>query len=346
MSRALDEHVKEALKTGDHEKIYDDISQLLTTSNSEEPLDIEILGSSHPLQNGISYLRDEEDARYVAIPKLRIVQAFIVARKRLIGKLRYEKKTGYPTHPDIMEYTAVILLMDPEHLTAANTRKRAIKRSMARNDASATKKLLKGELHFLRSLLTSHLHRHTKSPTLWSHRRWVIDQARASDPSLLKSLTDDLTDNVFISAERHPRNYYAWSHARYLVEVSPVAPGLGDAVEVTKKWCFKHHDDVSGWMYLLFVMDQLQAEKKRSGTESCGRDSEKIFEETVNLAKSFRWRNESVWYFLRNFVSSGLLGDGEKEAFRTALGDLEKGASPQDVAILRRAGTWLEQWSG
>lgn len=349
MSRALDKTVKEALKKGDHVKVYDDLAELLAKPSPQEPLQIEVLGSSHPLQDGENCLKDEEDARFVAIPKLRIVQAFIIARRKLFAELEYSKTAENPPSREVMRCTAVMLLMDPEHLTAANTRKRFIKHSMSANDANETRKLFKAELHLLRSLLTSHLHRHTKSPTLWSHRRWVIDQARAFDPQLQASLTADLVDEVFVSAERHPRNYYAWSHARYLVELGSRAGDgarLSEAVEETKKWCFKHHDDVSGWMYLLFLVSMLGAEERSVGKESCEGDSEQVFRETINLVKSFRWRNESVWYFLRNLISSGLLGDKEKAIFSTVLGDLEKGASASDMAILRRTGAWVKQSLG
>jgi len=242
-----------------------------------------------------------------------------------------------------------MLLMDPEHLTAANTRKRVLKQSMEACDLPTIQKLLEHEMWFLKSLLTSHLHRHTKSPTLWSHRRWVVQQLRRLHPDAEGSLKDTLIEEIFVSAERHPRNYYAWSHARFLLEISWGISEESDLLGIlgaTKDWCFKHHDDVSGWMFLLSVLRRLQVEKSLSGSKLASEtESEGVFDETVKLATAFRWRNESVWYFLRNLVSSGLVGNERKKGFMAALEQLEKGASSTDGAILRRIEAWVEKWT-
>ena len=63
----------------------------------------------------------------------------------------------------------IIWLHDPEHLTASNYRKRTL-------DERKQTALYKDELKFLTCILNSPLHRQSKSPTLWYHRYWCIEQ--------------------------------------------------------------------------------------------------------------------------------------------------------------------------
>ncbi|GJD01488.1 hypothetical protein ColKHC_10313 [Colletotrichum higginsianum] len=120
MSRALDKHVIAALKQGDHQKIFDDISSIFVSPEDGCRLEIEVLGQSHPLRLGEHFLRDENA---VAVPKLRIVQAFLVARQIFQKHLA----AGSVDAELLFTTTSVLLFLDPEHLTAANTRKRLIR---------------------------------------------------------------------------------------------------------------------------------------------------------------------------------------------------------------------------
>src|SRR5690606_32717358 len=104
-------------------------------------------------------------------------------------------------------------LTDAEHLTAANTRKRAILRDA--KDSSDIKSTLGREKWFVDSLVTSRLHRHTKSPILWSHRRWLLTQFQKQ--GLQVYVPTEIRTIIFTSGERHPNNYYAWDHARWLL---------------------------------------------------------------------------------------------------------------------------------
>lgn len=284
MSRALDKGVKEALKNGDHRKVFADISSVLTRPSSTL-IEIELLGREHILDES-SFLQDDNA---IAIPKLRLVQAFIVARKIFIAYLR---GVYIGSVEDVLRATAVILLMDPEYLTAANTRKRILKKSMTNKED--IKAALRREKHLVDSLLTSRLHRHTKSPNLWSHRRWLMEQFRAQGVDA--DAADDLRAVIMVSGERHPRNYYAWCHARYTINTTVLSTpesgaSLSRIIADTKKWAFSHHDDISGWQFLLFLLDKQPDEASA------------VVQETLQLTRSFKWRNESVWYFLRYIVA-------------------------------------------
>src|ERR1700753_4144206 len=72
----------------------------------------------------------------------------------------------------------IILLFDPEHITAANFRKRRII-NLRQTSSARLPEAYAQEIHFLNSILTSPLHRQSKSPTLWFHRWWLVDQLLA-----------------------------------------------------------------------------------------------------------------------------------------------------------------------
>lgn len=332
MSRALDPKVKQALRIGNHAPIYQCIADVLSTRDDDELLDIDVLGPSHVLPAG-TYILHEGNA--VAIPKFNILRAFLPAYKLLKEHLSDQ----HVAPEELLRATSVILLLDPEHMTAANARKRYIRRIKEQNleqlDAA-----LHTELYFIDSLLTSRLHRHTKSPTLWGHRQWLlelcIDRQRRID-----SLSTALEKLIFVSAERHPRNYYAWCHARYLLGLADRGIQGQDATdgdeqgqqqaqqqrqntmsletitETVKKWCFSHHDDISGWSFLLVLVEQRP------------QAAPALFSETLRLAEAFSWRGESVWYFLRNMLRRHWLEESHGEEFERALQTMHgKAAAP------------------
>ena len=83
----------------------------------------------------------------------------------------------------------------------------------------------------------------------------------------------DELDVVMQAGERHPRNYYAWSYARRLwrhlfskeAQSKPEETHdfrrdvklnvWGETVHGVLRWCFAHPRDISGWSFLLFVLD-------------------------------------------------------------------------------------------
>ncbi|KAK1593607.1 uncharacterized protein LY79DRAFT_513983 [Colletotrichum navitas] len=328
MSRALDKHVIAALKKGDHQKIFDDISGLFVQQEDDRLLEIEILGPSHPLGPAEHLLRDENA---VAVPKLRIVQAFLFARQIFQKKLAGEV-VGIEL---LLAATSVMLLMDPEHLTASNTRKRLLLDAISAGD-NAHERLAR-EKWFVDSLLTSRLHRHTKSPTLWSHRRWLMEQRRLA--GLPVAVQQDIELIVMVAGERHPRNYYAWTHARWLTRIflADAEPeDLSSLIQSVKRWSFSHHVDVSGWSFLAHLMERL---------DGCGtQTSLPVFEETLRLTESLRWCNESVWWFLRTVALRPAIGQAGREEL-TAVQErllVVNADDSTEAKVLKTAQHWYE----
>ena len=330
MSRALSKKAKKALKSTNSQienlQIFRSIYLALAVRHSK-PLEIELLGDSHELPPRTYLL---QDGNALAIPKLFLLRAFIAARMMLN---HYHERQAPAAEDEVaLHATAVILLFDPEHLTAANTRKRAMLQEESLG--ADTEEILDSEFYFVDSLLTSRLHRHTKSPTLWAHREWLLRKSRKAQ--IYIDVVRDLTEVIFVSAERHPRNYYAWSHARYLIELLCQTQDKQEQtmiriVEKVKKWCFSHHNDISGWSFLM----RLLALAPGLGPA--------IFAETLQLAESFRWRNEAAWIFLREVVHCEWMQDSQRQDFEKLRVFLLSGAKSgsQDKRNLEQAGSWV-----
>lgn len=322
MSRALDKEVLKALSRGDPKQIYDDLSRLFEAPRADGlPLEIEILGKTHPLTPDVSFLIDENA---VGIPKIRLFQAFSVAYTRFkkIGTEVLPQEDGRVS-AEVLRLTAVLLLVDAEQLTAANARKRAILQD-SRNGGDNGERLRR-EKWFVDSLLTSRLHRHTKSPVLWSHRRWLFSQFQKN--GLQVDIPLELRKVILVSGERHPKNYYAWHHARWLVNT--FVGGNHNETEIlraiiadVKDWCLKHHDDISGWTFLHFLL--------RRGGATLDDERSSVFRDILQMAESFRWRNESVWWFIHAMASTGLLTAEDTAALEEAGGRMFGGLGDGD----------------
>lgn len=332
MSRAVNKSVAEALSNSDPTAAYEAISKALTEHEGQhgELLELEILGKSHPLDPGTFLL---QDGNAIAVSKYGLVQAFFVARKILQRHISAESTLS---SDGLLAVTSVVLLMDPEHLTAANARKRLAVSAGAASEGCLLE-AIERDRFFVDSLLTSRLHRHTKSPTLWSHRRWLVETAARH--GVRRNVAESLEKVVMVAGQRHPRNYYAWCHARWLTNNMPGGQHGQDCHVIrgllgpTKRWCFRNHTDISGWSYLYFLLAKLDAAEATA-----------VLEEAAKLAVSFQWTNESTWVFLRTLAASGNMGEKAAAIFhetRAAL--LEKTGDSEGAArALVVSQTWFE----
>jgi hypothetical protein len=190
----------------------------------------------------------------------------------------------------------VTLLATTEHLTLINLRKRLIEQQPD---------LLLEELRILNILFSSPLQKHTKSPMLWQHRRWIlgkvlrIPQDKLQDLPILAQVYSEIWDStdrkdwttleiltVIRAGELHPRNYYAWAYARWMLKHLPV-----DLVELAEKifaTCKRQVSDISSWSFLDHVL-------QLNGDVVLRRDyAERAFAMTRIVA-----RHEALWWFIR-----------------------------------------------
>ncbi|KAL4899126.1 hypothetical protein BDW74DRAFT_163917 [Aspergillus multicolor] len=252
-----------------------------------------------------------EDGNSIGITKKHLVQAFVVARKVFFDNLAgtESKKDAAFLDPSglnsghdeldkkLLIASDIILLFDCEHLTACNWRKRRLSALFSLNP-EALLQALDIELSLMITYLCSPLHRHTKSPTLWQHRQWVqshLVRLRKPGFSEIEGLFQAELRVVLRAGELHPRNYYAFTHLRQIHRMLSesgeiqgenwrIQLGRG-IVEPTLDCCLAHPADISGLMFLLYLLDVVPDTALRS--EAVGK--------LVRFALDIGWEGESIW---------------------------------------------------
>lgn len=281
---------------------YEALSSYLE-AHHKRIVEIEILPSAIKPQDGLIM----EDGCSLGVPKKVLAVAFLEARKIFFQNASTENGQSLA-----LQATKVMLLFDPEHLTAANFRKRRLRALKDDNTPAAQlayRKALKYEFCFLDTILTSPLHRQSKSPTLWHHRLWLLELFR---PKIVELVPEHVRakfwrtelDSVCKSGERHPKNYYAWQYARRLVERIDGMDAILDFAQCVKDWCCKHPSDISGWSCLLYLIPMVEPEAKRIT----------LVREVLGYALKLRLEQESLWIFIRTVVAH--------EALQQERGDL------------------------
>ncbi|KAG1740899.1 uncharacterized protein EDB91DRAFT_1081962 [Suillus paluster] len=147
------------------------------------------------------------------------VHVFAAARK-VSGLHTFQNAstlTMTPAIQDIIDSSAVLILMNPAHQTALNARKRLVERNLIN---------VGQELKFTAALLSS---KHCcKQAELWYHRRWIFRRIYPIPTSPQGSIADIAPDStnfyllpndlsveislVIRACELYPRNYFGWMH--------------------------------------------------------------------------------------------------------------------------------------
>lgn len=228
--------------------------------------------------------------------------------------------------------TAVVLLIAPEHLTAANIRKRYLVQ-LEQQRSPDLSEALRYEIKFLDSLFTSPLHRHTKSPTLWSHRRWLVthfdhdlqpllrtlfkmplrhgdvvqkDEASAEElgnRDLVSSLLKQEFEVVQKAGQQHPRNYVAYDYMRYITTLC-VSHGA-DLDRMPAISVSENPSDTSSVSFVEFRLHLLDHSSSASqATDIRTRLVHHVIQDTIEKALQYRWRSEAVWSLVRVALSS------------------------------------------
>jgi hypothetical protein len=309
--------------------IYESLRGIFADRKSKEALEIEIVSPElGPLVR---------DGSCIGISKKALAKAFIIARQQFTAFLNNTLPTGDEGEKDLAIATEIILLFDCEHVTACNWRKRLIVSAAKQEYATAKHgfSILEGILNRERSLMTtflcSPLHRHTKSPTLWQHRLWILTellkvkaQQRAENSSqrssddFLRELVLEEFEVVCKAGQLHPRNYYAFGYMRQvytLIAQSALSPPKGESsetitssnalsldlalvmVEPMLKWCLSNPSDVSGWMYLFYLLSHGDDDLLTS--EDFNKKRKLVMSRTIHFAVQItKWEGESLWTFV------------------------------------------------
>jgi hypothetical protein len=312
---------------------YESLSKYLQ-EHTDAVVEIEILPPAIQPPDGITM----QDGSSLGVPKKVLALAYLEARQRFF---MHKQALDAFTIAQTLQATKVMLLFDPEHLTAANYRKRILSQLKHDHGLQAGKpyhKALQQELCFLNSILTSPLHRQSKSPTLWYLRYSVVDSLRLIG---IKDTPQDLVaefwhsefTTVCKSGEQHPKNYHAWQYARRLVNIIESTKLIDDLARRVKDWCCRHPSDISGWSFLLYLMPIIATSSQRE-----------LVGEVVNYAISLDSGQESIWIFIRTAlalhkaelsVSYELL-----KAYRQDLEDIDR--RPITLEHVRKAMVWIQ----
>jgi protein prenyltransferase alpha subunit repeat containing protein 1 len=302
---------------------YVDLVAALNSTVSKGLYNFDILPDSHSLPSGLKVLVDDFT---ISIPKKTLKNAFITARHIFFDNV--DSLTVLAQSQDlVLDSSAVILLLAPEYLTAVNARKRVIMAWEKESEEKGTQRIVM-ELWMLDSMFMSPLHKHTKSPTLWAHRRWLLQRLSVPEPPQMerKSPMSALRKEREISlvaltaAQHHPRNYYAWNHMRWWIsyhpdllenfghcpvsQLSPNKPpfGLPKLAQTIQEWCLSHPSDTSGWSFLLWLLTVPNSSTSQRihlhGPFST------VGTTVLWQTKSFKLRNEALWVFLRTLMAS------------------------------------------
>ena len=200
--------------------------------------------------------------------------------------------------------TRVVLLANPAHQTALNSRKRLVQN-------------LTVDPHFELDLSSSLLscRECAKESILWHHRRWLLGVIHEAPPttgadSIPETVPPEALEVEFVrtSAACHvyPRNYHAWAHRRFCAKAlvasqqsgAPSNSGvLAEEYQRTLKWIESHISDYSAMNYAINLERMLLggnlAEPCLSATEHA-----------TLLLQSYP-DHESLWMYLRSSVTPG-----------------------------------------
>lgn len=228
--------------------------------------------------------------------------------------LRNESRTSAPSlqQSNLLDrLTRVVLLANPAHQTALNSRKKLVQNQVVDPN---------WELNLSTSLLSCR--ECAKESILWHHRRWLLHvihevSTTADSDNIPEVIPPDALEAEFACASTachlYPRNYHAWSHRRFCVEalVASLQSGVPSTSGLlvkeyrrTLEWIESHISDYSAMNYAINFEKTVPDE---GPTEGCL--PTKTREHAKSLIRSYP-DHESLWTYLRGSVT--LEGEDEK----------------------------------
>lgn len=338
----------------DTDNVFDGLSSVFTTRcNQNQTLEIEILPSSLGLGPLV------HDGCSIGITKKALVQAFVKARQVFL-KAQDSQDAQLYGDENIIRSSEILLLFAPEHITACNWRKRRliwILRSTSTSEGTRIDDAhrqnidisveLDRELTLMTSFLCSPLHRHTKSPSLWQHRFWVLRQildfGSWNSSGGVQSVLQSELSIVLRAGELHPRNYYAFSYMRQLhaffFPLPPTPPGVKTKIESNEEtsaildqtisWCLAHPRDISGWMFLEDMSNKQDVQAR-------------TVNKVIRFALDIGWTGESLWTFVDIAARRVGIVDGDLGSLARVLGGEEPLKTSWKTWLARAETYWAD----
>ncbi|KAI8581646.1 hypothetical protein K450DRAFT_230513 [Umbelopsis ramanniana AG] len=150
--------------------------------------------------------------------------------------MKHRQQKDQKNLEDLELSSKVLFMVNPDHYSAANTRKSLVQS----NIVDAQKELALVDLMFT-------IPKHSKSSIAWHHRKWIQNY-------LIKEKGQALDfDREFSLCERtatlYPRNYYAWTYRSWLLTRIPHIK-RHEEYERSRQWVASHISDHSGLQHL------------------------------------------------------------------------------------------------
>ena len=173
----------------------------------------------------------------------------------------------------LFQITSCLLLVNPDHATVWADRRRCLIQLINEKEKEETEDtcllVWKQELNFINLVMTQH----SKAPSSWGHRKYVLQQvlkSKSKSASELETTAQEIIESTLRQeiqlctnvAESYPKNYYAWTHRRYLwtvllsdeeVKDSPknlnIIPLLEEEFVLMVQWLERHVSDHSAAHY-------------------------------------------------------------------------------------------------
>lgn len=249
-----------------------------------------------------------------------------IPKKILVGL--YLTAITIPLHTaNVLEATAVscvIILLNPAHQTALNTRKRL----MQNGHIDSNK-----ELVFI-ELLVRGSRDAGKQSIIWDHRRWCLGKIYGAKrpnillpgfqhwasseeaeefPELTPSIIRHELSIIQHTCEAYPRNYHAWSHWNFMINICYASiyssnDGFRDFFAVIvqevarlRSWVDQHVSDYSAVHQLCQtqqLVDYLALSERLRDIDDGTQNSSTLTQHSLSLVTVFP-SHESLWLYLR-----------------------------------------------
>ncbi|EFP93866.2 uncharacterized protein PGTG_19763 [Puccinia graminis f. sp. tritici CRL 75-36-700-3] len=167
----------------------------------------------------------------LAIPQKTLAIIYASVSQRFHRICENNPTTGQQDPDEVFQLTRLLLIQNPDHLTALSTRRKLIDHHLPRHPDQLAK-----ELELTKLLLS--IASHSKSTALWFHRRWAFHHlfppSTLTQPST-RSDEDKFSSKIYRpladlppqvlkeelefslkTCELYPRNYYGWFHRKWL----------------------------------------------------------------------------------------------------------------------------------
>lgn len=217
-----------------------------------------------------------------------LVDGHLGVPKTLMYRLYLTAASQHSKHstisPWLVACTSIIILANPAHQTALNARKRCIQLQVL--DANI-------ELGIVAAMVTG-IKDCAKQSIIWEHRRWILRHLYLGQHIPVDSLQKEL-DLITRAAELYPRNYFAWNHWQYIMELLHSSDNLlllRGEFDRTTRWIELHIADYSATHHLCTVFHRL-------GPDSFGiSDANFLGDHAFSLVERYP-DHEALWMYLR-----------------------------------------------